>query len=84
MLTGQQWSSKIPTLHGTRTSMDCQRKSKGSQAMKLQTSLPPLYFFIEDLYNYKNDQTDHVKSGNLLKSGKFSSLIETNFCKIIE
>ena len=45
MLTGQQWSSEIPTLHGTWTSTDRQCKSKGGQAIKLQTYLPPLYFY---------------------------------------
>ena len=75
MLTGQQWSSKIPTRHGTRTSTDRQCKSKGGQAMKLQTSLPPLHFLLQICTNYKNDQIDHVKSGNPLKSGKFSSLM---------
>ena len=78
MLTGQQWSSKIPTLHGTRTSKDHHCNSKGGQAMKLQTSLPP-YIFIADLYNYKNDQIDHVNSRNRLKRGKFSSLINVVF-----
>ena len=80
MLTGQQWSSKIPTRHGTRTSTDRQCNNKGGQAMKLQTSLPPLHFLLQICTNYKNDQTDHVKSGNPLKSGKFSSLFIIPLC----
>ena len=36
---------------------------------------PPLYIFLLQICtNYKNDQIDRVKSGNPLKSGKFSSL----------
>ena len=76
MLTGEQWSSDKQTPHGTGPQWIVICKSKGGHAMKLQTSLlppPPLYFFIADLYKSQNDQIDHVKSRNPLKSGKFSS-----------
>ena len=54
MLTGQQLYSKIPTLQGNRISTDRQCKSKGGQAMKFLTSLPPLFFYCRSVQERPN------------------------------